>query len=314
MVNIEDYSYSKAFKKEEREADMIYELRKKCLVPILKDGELFIYKIDFNKKFNKLLDEYESNFGEIYNGFYLNSQEFRSNLRRSSYLSCFENMINYHQATANEVFDYLGLEDEKKKKEFLEQNAQEVEVKVPVNGEIYTKCYRQETIEEVLERVAPSYVVCTFKRHSKLANIMKFINYYRYFNLDFIASNMCEFFDLGNVNFSASKVSTLEDNEDKVRSMQFCNKEKELPNDDKLAIVRAMFESLKIECTYCGEIDKTPDFLFKHLTKYEFSNSKKIITNFAKHNNDILENSAFSEVFHNIKAKGKVLEKKPNNN
>lgn len=103
---------------------------------------MFIYKINSNDNFSELLEDYEFNLINIYNDVKLNTPELRSDLHRSSYLSFFENMIDYHQASANELFDCFYLSDEKRQKEFLEKYAQEVEVKVPIDKEIYTKAYR----------------------------------------------------------------------------------------------------------------------------------------------------------------------------
>lgn len=287
----------------QNEDDLIYQLRKKSLVPILKDGKLYIYKIIIDQEFSTLRKKYEANFYDSYKVLQLNDHEFNASFS--------EKMIDHHQPSVSELVEYLGLNDIATRKEFWEKNAQEVEVKVQIDKEMYAKCYRKEEPDEVFKRVAKSYLVCVLKRKSKLSAIMDLIENNHYFNLDFIASTMCQFFNLGTVNFSASTKDTLKENEAKIRSMSYSDKEKELWDKDKIAIVKEIYNSLNIMCIFSEEIDKISDFRMQLMENCETDNIKDVIINFATHNSDILENSAFSYIFinHNIKSRSRLRKK-----
>jgi len=314
MSKINIFHTNNEFQRKREIAQAIYEFRKKGLVPILKDGKLLIYKISTSEKFSELQNYYASNFFDIYSSLILDNQKFRSDLCRFSYLPLFKDMINYHQASQDDIIEHFNLDNETNRKKFLEQNAQEVEVHIPVNDEIYTKGYRKETIEEVVKRVAHNYVVCNFKRRSKLSEVMCFINYNNYINLDFIASIICKFLYSTDIDFYSSEVKVLEHDEDKIKSMKFSDKEQLLSEDDKILIIKEIFNSLNIECVCCEEIDKISDFQLKCMANSKLDNLKNIIIDFASHNSDILENSVFSDTYYRITSKSKVLEKKPVDN
>ena len=87
--------------------------------------------------------------------------------------------------------------------------------------------------------------------------------------------------------------------------MDFNSKEKNLLREEKIKILKDIYNSLNIECIYCKDIS---DF-FEFWCNRETIVSSYII-DFAKHNYEVLENSEFSKIFHEIKSKGKVLQKR----
>ena len=48
----------------------------------------------------------------VYNRLYLDNQEFRVKLCKSSYVSEFKNMIEFHQASPSEIWNFFDLDNE----------------------------------------------------------------------------------------------------------------------------------------------------------------------------------------------------------
>lgn len=61
-------------------AHAINQLRKKAIVPILKEGKLFLYEIRQNEKFDELERYYESKFSEVYDKLILDDENLKRRL------------------------------------------------------------------------------------------------------------------------------------------------------------------------------------------------------------------------------------------
>lgn len=297
----------KEFQKEQEKANVIFNLRKKGMLPIISDNKLNIYKIKSNEKINELVKSYEENFYDIYNVLILNNQEFAARMCRSSYDPFFRGMIGSHISSVEEFCEFFELDNEDIKNEFYEEHCDEVEVKIPVDNNMYT---RKENIDETFSRIASEYVTCVFKRHSKIASIISNLHYEKCYNLDLIAELACELFYSQSINFSIG-TNILDREQTEISAMNFTDREKELSCTDKISVIKEILSAFEIECVYSKEISKMDDSYFNLLSD-DNQNTKEIILDFAKHNTDILENSTFTEIYTNVIGESSKTLKKTN--
>lgn len=296
-------------RKEDEIANFKDTIKSKGILPILEDGKLFVYKISGNRSLIELSNDYKENMFDIYKKVVLNDQKFKSDICSSSYLPFFRNMLNCRPSTPEEIWEKFNLDDEQSRKEFIEKNAREVEIHIPVDDIVYTKGYRKEEIQEIVQRISHDCVTCIFKRNSKLSVIIDFIGVKNYFDLDFIASLVYEFLYSKSVNFSTG-ITILREERRKIDEMQFTDKERSLSEDEKISIINNIIDAFNIELVYCEEVDKISDFQLKSMFG---TNSRELVIDFSKHNNYVLYNSDFSAVYSKIiSSKSKALKKKPN--
>lgn len=293
----------------QKTAELKDNIRCKGILPILNDGRLFVYKISGSKELSELGKYYEDNMFDTYNELVLNDQKFKTDLLHSNCLPYFRNMINYRTTTPKEIWDMFNLNDEQSRKDFIEKNAQEVELHIPVDDTTYTKSYRRETIEEIVQRVSNNYAICTFKRKSKLSAIIHFIGNNNYFDLDFIASIICMFLNSNSVVFSTG-TSILRREQIEIDRMPFTDKEKSLSEEEKMSIIKTIINALNIECVYCEEVNKISDFQLESIFG---TTSRETVIDFSRHNNDILDNSDFSSIYCKIISSSSIALKKNSN-
>ena len=301
-MKIEDFNLNE-FHRQNEIADRIYDLRKKEILPIVKDGKLMIYKVNVTYSIGKLQKYLKDNFVETYSSVILSKKLREERLEGASYSPILKDMINYHQASKEEFITYFNLNDEVNQNEFTDENAQDVEVTVPIDDTFFGKVYRKETFEEILDRLVPNYVTCTYERKSKLLVLLNYIQYGKYFNLDFIANMLNEFLtnrkDKLHFNYTED-VNTIEVKEDAIEEMNFNDKEKSLSEEEKINILKEIFASLDIECIYSNDIDKISNIEIAGIINSSDSNFKDPFIKFAMHNTDILENSEVAHVFNKI--------------
>ncbi len=297
-INISNlFEDSCILEKENRTADFKDSIRKRGILPILKDDKLFVYKVSGKEELFELTANYRDTMFDIYDVIVLNDQNFKSELcGRSSYLSSFRDMLSRRTSTAEEIWEKFHLDNEQSRKTFIEKNVQEVEVHIPIDDTTYTKGYRKEEIQEIVQRISQNYVTCRFKRNSKLAAIIDFVGIKNYFDLDFIASKIVEFLYSNRVDFS-SGVTIVSNERMEIDRMQFTDKEKALSDDEKIAVLKKIMGAFNIECIYCEEVDKISDFQLESMLGIP---SREVAMDFSKHNTDILYNSVFSNIYSKI--------------
>lgn len=292
---------------EHKLAEFKYNIRKKGMLPILKDGNLIIYKISRKQEFYELSSYYRDNMIDIYNKIVLNDQKFKSDLCKSSYLPFFNNMLNYRPSTTEEIYEKFHLNDKQIREDFIKENAQEMEIHIPIDDITYTKSYRKEDIQEILKRISQNYVTCIFKRPSKVSAIINFIGIKNYFNLDFIASQVVQFLYSKMVDFS-NGTNIISEEQMEIEKMRFTDKEQSLSDDEKIKILKNIKDVFNIECVCCEEFSKISDLQLESILG---TNSREMIINFAKHNTNILYNKDFSPIYNKIiSSNSKTLTKK----
>ncbi len=288
--------HSYRIKREHEIAEFKEAIKERGILPILREEKLFIYKISKTEILSELITAYKDNMSETYNVVVLNDEKFKSDLCKSSYLPFFRNMLNYRPSTPEEIWEKFNLNNEQSRKDFIEQNAREIEIQITMSDLTYLKGYRKEKIGEIVKRISHDYVTCIFKRDSKLSAIIDFIGTKNYFDLDFIASKAVEFLSSNRVAF-ASGSTILKDERMAIDRMPFTDKEKSMSEDEKLIILKDIKDAFNIECVYCEEVDKISD---SQLESMLGTSSRENVIDFSKHNTDILDNSDFSPIYNEI--------------
>lgn len=277
-------SSSENLRRFEKESNFKDNLRKKGIIPILKDKKIYIYQVKPRENaIIKLFNELDENLFDIYTEVCRNDRELK--------------ILRVRATTKEEILENFHLNNEKNINSFLNSHAKEIEMHIPVDDKTYTKAYRKETIDEVIERLVDGeyYVTLTFKRPSKLSEIVRDMYGTEYIDLDDIAKYIVEFLYDEKVEFSTGGILT--EGHRYLEKLQFSDKEKSLSEEEKLSIIGNIISTFSIKCVMVEDINK--------MTKYQLrsffdTESKKIITDFSKHNADILYNSPFSETTQKI--------------
>lgn len=279
-------------------------LRKKGLVPILRDGKINVYKVVRTEKLSELISNFKENMFDIYNVVVLDNERFRAELCRSSCIPFFRNMLKFRPSTKEEIWESFNLNDENCRNDFLLNNAREIEIHISIDEKIYTKGYRREEIDEVIERITSNYVTCVHKRPSKLSKIASFINLKNFIDLDYIAELIYLFLYEKNVSFG-TRTNILPTEYWELAQMQFTDKEKSLTEEEKIAVIRDIISAFSVECVYSESIDEISEFQLESIFG---TKSREFVIDFAKHNTDLLDNSEFTDTYHKIiHSKSKVL-------
>lgn len=279
-------------------------LREEGLVPILRDGKIIVYEVVGTEKLDELISNFEENMFDIYSVVVLDNERFRSDLCRSSYIPSFRNMIKYRPSTKEEIWENFNLNDEKCKNDFLLKNAREVEVHIPVAEKMYTKGYKIEEIDEVIERITSNYVTCIYKRPSKLSKIVSFINLENFIDLDYIAELIYGFLYDKKISFR-TRTNILPSENLELAQITFTDKEKSLTEEEKIAIIRDIISAFSVECVYSEDVDKVSKFQLENIFG---TKSREFVIDFARHNTDLLDNSEFTDTYHKIMhSKSKTL-------
>ncbi len=278
------------WEKDNEKAEFKYNIRKNGILPILKNDKIFIYKISGNRSLFNISSYFQDNMSDTYNEIVLNDKKFQEEVFRQIYSPFYKNMVNYRPSTPEEILEKFYLNNDQNKNDFIEKNAQEIEMHIPINDTTYTKAYRKEEIQEIAERISSNYVTCTFKRDSKIADIINFILKQNYFDFDFVASQAVEFLSSKKVNFYTG--TNIFDNEQlEISEEHFTEPEMSLSDEQKILLLKSIKDGFNIECIYCEEIAKISDFQLETMLGIS---SKEIVIDFAKHNSD------FSTIYNKI--------------
>lgn len=300
MQNNNFIMYSSEFYNSIKKSKILFNLRKNGLVALIDNDQINIYKIKSNKKLDQLITDTKKMYDEFYNIILVNDQKFKKKILNSSYNPFFRDMMSYHLTTNEEIYDYYNLYDESNRDKFYEENFINIEDKIIIDDKMSINIEKKESIDETINRIAKERITCVFKRKSKLADTLSCID--NYFNLDFIAQIICQFIDSTSNDFSSEQLRTLDSNEERIKIMQFTSKEKELSHDDKISFIRDVLETLDIECIYSKSIDEMDNIIFD-------TYDSKLILEYAKHNNYILENSQFTNIYNEIINDKKLIKK-----
>lgn len=300
MKNNDFIMYSSEFYKSIKKSELLFNLRKSSLVAFTTNDQINIYKIKSNNKLFELISATKKIYDELYNVILMNDDKFKSKILNSSYNPFFRNMISYHRTTKEEIYDYYDLSDKSNMDKFYEENSINIEDKLIIDDKMPTTILKKESIDETINRIANERITCVFKRNSKLAEILSSMG--NYFNLDFIAQVVCQFVNYTNNEFSSEQLRTLDSNEERIKIMKFTSKEKELSHDDKISFIKDVIDAFDIVCVYSKSIDEMDNIIFD-------TYDSKLILEYAKHNNYILENSEITNIYNEVMNDKKITKK-----
>ena len=291
-MNFEDaFKTTEWLEQSEKEIKLKLKMRKEKLVPIIKDDTLFVYRITGTEKTDALANEYSDTLYDTHD-VVTNEQkilnDFRFRISRSPY---FRNLLHHHVSTKEELFRYYKLDKIENRDIFLN---------LPQN-KIF-KIDEEMEFEDIIEEMARYYFTFVFKEPSKISKIISFVS--KYLDIDYIASNIFNYFYSNNKDFYTG-TNPVEEEQMEIDRMSFTNKEKNMSLEDKISLIRVVFESFNIECVYRSKTDKMNDFITSSIFG---TKCKKMILEFAQHNTDLIYDSEFSHTFERIvTSKEKVL-------
>jgi hypothetical protein len=258
-------------------------LRKKGLFPIIKNDYLYIYSVKSTDASKELVDECRKTLFDVYN-VVTNNQKYINDFRfRSSSFPEFRNILKHRVSTKEDLYDYYHLDNDIEKDKFmrLPQNKMYIiDVKMSFDG--------------VVDEIVKYYMTFVFKRPSKIAEIVSFLS--GYFDADFAAAKAYRFLYLKDRDFSIG-INPIENKQFEIDRMDYSNKEDNLSYDEKLELVKRVISSFDIECLYSSRIDEMSDFILESIFK---TKSRKLISEFARDNYNLLYNSAFSDIYKKI--------------
>ena len=267
----------------EEEADFKFRMRKRKLVPIIKDGTLFVYRIVGTEKTNSLVNEYSEALYDTHDVVTNNEKildDFRFKISLSPY---FRNLLHHHISTKEDLYRYYKLDKIENRDSFLN---------LPQN-QIF-KIDDEMEFDEIIEAMSKYYFTFVFKEPSKISEIISFIS--GYLDIDYIASNIYNYLNSNFKDFSYG-TNPVEEGQMQIDRMSFTNKENNMSMEDKISLIRDVFESFNVECVYSSNVDEMNDFITSSIFG---TKSKKMVLEFAKHNSDLIYNSEFSHVFKRI--------------
>ena len=283
------------FKQMMIETGFKHSLDVKGLVPILKNNKILVYKVTCKNDLRKLSNEFENSLFDSYSVIVENNQKFKENLYNGSN----KNIVDYRESTKEELWKKFELDDEEKRELFILKNSNEVEVKIPINEEIYTKGYRKENLDEILDRLTKKYITCFYIKPSKLSKITHFLSLNCYTSVEKYAELVYEFLYDDKKSFTTNTGSRIPTQYWDIISSRFTDKEKNISEEDKFSIIRDIINLLDIECVYSKDVDDITEFEIENIFN---TITKKFIIDYAASNYDILYNSEFKDIYEKIKS------------
>ena len=295
------------------EEDSQMELQKfysrKNIIPIKKDGILYFFKVSLKQpEFDRLKEKYRNELMNVE----LKIDEInkieryvpRRLLMDDITLRIYLKIYNYNYAghfkilkkrsfTPKELKSFINLTEEGKKA-FINDFAETVRVKIPIDDECWQEVCRKENFDEIINRFSKMIDVYECGYESKIYKIMNSID--GNFNLSFIASVVYEFIENDSLGLGYTLV--IDNAMYEGLGYDFNKKEETLPVDLKYEIIKSIYEALKIECVYSKKIDEIESFEYENML-----GSKKLLINLARRNHDILYKGEFSKIYKRITSK-----------
>lgn len=269
-------------------------MRKKMLFPIIEDNVLNVYKVSSMSKTRKLKDEYCNNLCSLCD-LVTNDEKIKNDFYfRSSYSPYFRNrnLLSHRISTKEDLYRFYELSKIENRSSFL---------KLPQN-EVF-KNDDDMSFDEIVEAMSKYYLTFVFKVPSKLSKLISYFS--GYLDMDDIASNIYYFLSSESRDFSTGS-NPIEIEQMELNSVHFNNKEMSLSEDEKLSLIKDIFDSFKVECVYSSKIDEMNDFVTASVFG---TKSKNLVLDFAQHNYDLLYSSEFSSVFKKIMSSKHLIKK-----
>lgn len=274
-------------RKSQEEATFKGKLRRRKLFPIINDGVLFIYSVKPTNETQSLIIKCREDLFDVYR-VVTNDRKYIGNfLYRSSSFPEFRNVLDYNDSTKEDLINYFNLTDANEKKKFLD---------LPQN-----ELFKHGEFDDVFDNLVKSYMTFNFKRPSKISEIIDCVS--RYFDADYAASKAYMILNSEYEEF-ARGTNPVEYDQMRVDRIRYSEKEEKLSYDERLELLKNVYNSFDIKCLYSSNVNEMSDFLLENIFK---TRDRNMIFRFAKHNYDLLYNSKFSDVYKKIVSSENVI-------
>ncbi len=274
------------FRAEEKLANAKSRLQSLGLFPVVRDNILEVYSVKASPDNVSIFETLEKSLGNTYEeAFYYGDSSYQG----PKYKTEITLPIAKRAATPENLYDLLGLDDEKHRQKFMQENARECEVQIPYQNGIYLKDYRLEGLKEVLERLCRDYAVHIYKRESKIAELLKKIS--SCLDNDSIFSILYEFLNGQKVNFSEG-VNNVSSIQKIAEEMPFSETELSLTETEKRIILNDLFSAF----TYTNLSSKTISTL-----NSRYGIDKNSLLLIGKHNAAVLDTLEVQEIVSKFK-------------
>lgn len=274
------------FRREEKLANAKSKLQSLGFFPVVRDNILEVYSVKASPDNASVLENLEKSLGNIYEeAFYYGNSSYQG----PKYKTEIKLPIAKRAATPEILYNLLGLGDGKRCQKFMQENARECEVQIPYQNGIYLKGYRLENLKEVLERLCCDYAVHTYKRESKIAELLKKIG--SCLDTDSIFSILYEFLNGQKVNFSEG-INNVSSIQKMAKEMPFSETELSLTETEKKIILNDLFSAFT--CTSLSS--RTVSSLNG---KYDIDKNSLLLI--GKHNATVLDTFEVQEIVSKLK-------------
>lgn len=271
------------------------------IVPVIKDNILNIYIVKGNYKLSDLIVDFDKYIYELYDRVILNDFEgINFNFDNDSN---YDKVYSYRNPSVEDMHKLYDFKNDECIEHFVRNNQKNISCINAENGKLET---RKENYDEILSRLSKDYIVCEFKKYSKISSIINYFNYNGCFDLDFVSGQICKWFLFNNKKMWNN--NNISEEQNIITYSDFIDKEMELSDIDKIDFLRKVVDCLDIECVYCKDYDEIPKSILQVI--FETKNYS-LIRCLGEHNCDILEHSEFTPIYKKIfEEKGKTLVKR----
>lgn len=278
--------------KKERE---LMDIRKSDFFPIVKNDNLYIYKISKTNELKVLINEFLSKYNSIYNQILeVNPNFFNDDTLREEYLSHYGKIVSYKKVVKDEFLSYFNIKNETDEARFIRANGEGVGKYIKKNDGYFLMC-RMETLDEIIKRMDVYNV--KFNMPSKLGSVLDYINN-GFYDIELLISTIYEFLYSEKLNLT-KRLSIMDSNRMRLLYSNFTNVEKNFSEKDKYNIVKRIVDAFNIELIYNKSLKNVDDY---NIANFSIRNMIEL----GEYNYNMLYQSDFKEVFTNTFTKEKV--------
>lgn len=277
----------------EQESNFKFKLRIKGLVPIIRRDTLFLYKVKSSARTLKLVRDYSETLCDVYS-IVTNDEKMRNDFYINSGSSpYFRNFVGCCPSTVEDLYKHYKLDEYDNRDSFLKMSQNKMFDIDP-----------KKDFDAILESISEYYITYVFRDSSKLSALIS--NASHYFDVDYIASNIYSFLYSEFRDFSSGE-NSIEKEQAELNEKTFTVKERNLLEEEKIEILRNIFDSFDIEYVYSSKVGDMDDY--SSLSIFG-TPSLNLIVKFAQHNTELIYNSYVSPIIKRImSSKTKSLKK-----
>lgn len=262
---------------------------KQGIIPILIPGtsEVALLRITDTNETKKLKSKLEDTY-RIYSCVEKVVPYFKRN--NCSIIDYDIQVVEKRKSTMDELIKYMIKNSGMTIEEYIEKNGEEVEIKQDNGNGTFTKVYRKQTIEEILNPLLHEYQTVTYKQRItyKIKNIFNQIG-----DLEDFASSIYNYlygefksFQLGTSYVKESRCV-----------YNYNPEEEKMSFDDKLTMVKAFINTLRYEILLSEDINDLNQFWFSRFYQMQ---SKDTLLQLAGHYTSILKDDKLGIIFESI--------------